>query len=75
MLHLINKPRIPQIGAASGSNVSGGHGDRILKGSEPYCMRSRDGYGGMAEIGMDEAAGSKNTVGSVFLSSVVNKTI
>jgi outer membrane lipoprotein SlyB len=38
-------------------------------------MRSRDGYRGMGEMGMERATGSKNAVGGALLSYVINGTI
>jgi hypothetical protein len=37
-------------------------------------MRSRDGNGGMGQMGLDTAAGSRNVAHAAFLSRIVNRT-
>jgi hypothetical protein len=49
--------------------------DRIVKGSSPYHMRSSDRDAGMRANGLNTMVGSKNTVGSHFLTCIVKETI
>jgi hypothetical protein len=75
LLHLINMSPMPQIGAATSSEVQRKHRDRISKGSDEYRVRSKGRFGIWGPKRLDIAEDSRNSVGRHFLIDVVKETI